>query len=332
MSISNQEIQHLSTSKRKMSVSSKSQNTPLDTPSYTPLDTPPVYDDTDDEHLSATDDEHLSASNDDASISTDEDDADEDDSKTILETETAIKEKERLAFLINTPITLENDECFVSAGVDDVCYNTTQNRHLILEGMTIKFRLNQQTYNPNTETGIFTGIVDSHISLAQAAINSKNHRMRGFGLVVKLNIKGSIQIMNIFYNDTLMWGVNSLEPKHSIMNENYMVGASKVIPVKKRVRNKYPQDKYYRWINDYDVIIQEKKKKPSKKDNMKAVGQGMDIIVMAFMNDETLTLAYIENEKVKALVDMMMINKMMTKQAYKKITGITKKTIKKTKQ
>ena len=54
MSISNQEIQHLSTSKRKMSVSSKSQNAPLDTPSYTPLDTPPVYDDTDDEHLSAT--------------------------------------------------------------------------------------------------------------------------------------------------------------------------------------------------------------------------------------------------------------------------------------
>jgi len=169
-----------------------------------------------------------------------------------------IKKKKRMDALINVDITCTNDECFLgSVGPDDVCYNTTQNRDLIVRDLIINFRLNQQTYRGvDSKSGIKTGTIYKKISLAQAAINSKNQKQRGEGFVVLVDDggagTGSITNYSIFYNDTLMWGAKSVEPRHSIMSGNYMVGASKVIPVKKRI-GKAPEDKYYKWVEDYDV-------------------------------------------------------------------------------
>ena len=164
-----------------------------------------------------------------------------------------IKKKKRMDALINVDITCTNDECFLgSVGLDDVCYNTTQNRHLIVRDMTINFRLNQQTYRGvDTKSGIKTGTIYKKISLAQAAINSKNHKQRGEGFVVRMNKKGNIKFTNIFYNDTLMWGENSVEPKHNIMAGHYMAGASYIKPADRI--SKKDIDKYYKWVEDYDV-------------------------------------------------------------------------------
>ena len=144
------------------------------------------------------------------------------------------KKTPRVIEKLNKKIVVANADCFINPTDDDVCYNASENQHLLVKGLKIRYRHAQHTYKKK-ENDFCVGEIDRI-----RASKSAHEKKRG-AIVVCVYDDEKNRNDRLWVDDCLMWGVNSVEPLHKILDGQIGWGA---IKHKKQI---------WKWVEDYDT-------------------------------------------------------------------------------
>ena len=199
---------------------------------------------------------------------------------------------------VNKKIVVANADCFINPTADDVCYNASENQHLLVKGLKIRYRYFQQSYKKK-ENDFSVGEID-RIRDAK----SPQEKKRGDVVVCvydEINNKNE----KLYFDDSLIWGLKSAEPLHKILDGQLIWGGLKY---KKQV---------WRWVKDYDtnyvVNVKEKKKGGGRKTHAQYKDEYMKGLIEMSKNKDNLNEALKTDglflELVKNITSTIKVNK-----------------------